>query len=92
MNYSALTSLVPAPSITLTLPSARAVWYCVLDTQLLIWLLCKAYKEPGPKYYILYSEEMAHFAAVSLSQSVERRMIGLMKNELDMMWEEAVVA
>jgi len=74
------------------LPSACAMLYCVLDTQLLIWLLCVAHKEPGPKYYILYREEIVHFTAVSLSQSVERRVIGLMKKELDMMWEEAVVA
>lgn len=66
--------------------------YCVLDTQLLIWLRCIAHKEPGPKYYILYSEEMVQFTAVSLSQSVERRKIGLMKKEMDKMWEEAVVA
>jgi hypothetical protein len=32
------------------------------------------------------------FTAVSLSQSVERRKIGLMKKEMDKMWEEAVVA
>jgi len=61
--------------------------YCVLDTHLLIRFLCIAHKEPGRKYDILYSEEMVHFTAVSLSQGVERRMIGLMKKELDMMWE-----
>jgi hypothetical protein len=57
--------------------------YCVLDTHLLIRLLCIAHKEPGRKYDILYSEEMVLFTAVSLSQGVERRMIGLMKKELD---------
>jgi hypothetical protein len=67
--------------------SARAMLYCVLDTHLLIRLLCIAHKKPGRKYSILYSEEMALFTAVSLSQGVERRMIGLMKKELDTMWE-----